>query len=94
MAGDTKLRRYHAAVWDEPIIMTMGHPGRRGLVFADAEPEIKRTLGADAQSLIPAAMRRKIPPALPQMSEHEVLRHYLHLSQETLGMMGINLFGT
>ena len=23
-----------------------------------------------------------------------MLRHYLHLSQETLGMMGVSLFGT
>ena len=28
------------------------------------------------------------------MTEPEVLRHYLHLSQETLGMMGVSLFGT
>ena len=28
------------------------------------------------------------------MSEPDVLRHYLHLSQQTLGMMGISLFGT
>ncbi len=34
------------------------------------------------------------PPALPELSEPEVLRHYLHLSQETLGMMGVSLFGT
>ena len=39
-------------------------------------------------------MRRAAPPALPELSEPEVLRHYLHLSQETLGMMGISLFGT
>ena len=31
---------------------------------------------------------------MPELSEPEVLRHYLHLSQETLGMMGISLFGT
>src|SRR5439155_11118844 len=34
------------------------------------------------------------PPDLPELSEPEVLRHYLHLSQQTLGMMGISLFGT
>ena len=39
-------------------------------------------------------MRRATPPALPELSEPEVLRHYLHLSQETLGMMGVSLFGT
>ena len=39
-------------------------------------------------------MRRETPPSLPELSEFEVQRHYLHLSQMTLGMMGINLFGT
>ena len=39
-------------------------------------------------------MRREAPPALPELSESEVQRHYLHLSQMTLGMMGISLFGT
>src|SRR4051794_31123290 len=89
----TKLRAYHAPVWDEPVIMEMGHPGRRGLVFPQAEPEVREAVG-DAAALVPAGMRRAKPPALPELSEHEVLRHYLHLSQETQGMMGISLFGT
>jgi glycine dehydrogenase subunit 2 len=80
------LRRYHAAVWDEPLVMEMGAPGRRGVVFE--EP------GEDVESLVPVALRRATRPALPELSEPEVLRHYLHLSQETLGMMGISLFGT
>jgi glycine dehydrogenase subunit 2 len=80
------LRRYHAAVWDEPLVLEMGAPGRRGVVFE--EP------GADVEDLVPAALRRATPPALPELSEPEVLRHYLHLSQETLGMMGVSLFGT
>ena len=42
----------------------------------------------------PTAMRRAAPPALPELSEPEVQRHYLHLSQKTLGMMGVSLFGT
>jgi len=85
----TSLRRYHAAVWDEPLIMEMGAPGRRAQRF----PEPESTLG-DIDTLIPAALRRAAPPALPEMSEPDVLRHYLHLSQMTLGMMGISLFGT
>ncbi|MDX6455493.1 MAG: glycine dehydrogenase subunit 2 [Gaiellaceae bacterium] len=80
------LRRYHAAVWDEPLVMEMGAPGRRGVVFE--EP------GEDVESLVPVALRRAARPALPELSEPEVLRHYLHLSQETLGMMGVSLFGT
>jgi glycine dehydrogenase subunit 2 len=43
---------------------------------------------------VPAAARRRTPPTLPELSEFEVQRHYLHLSQQTLGMMGISLFGT
>jgi glycine dehydrogenase subunit 2 len=80
-----KLRRYHSAVWDEPLITEMGAPGRRAQHF----PSHPR--GAD---LVPESMRRGAPAALPELSEPEVLRHYLHLSQETLGMMGISLFGT
>ena len=27
------LRDYHAPVWDEPVVMQLGYPGRRGQVF-------------------------------------------------------------
>ena len=87
------LRRYHSAVWDEPLVMEMGAPGRRGILFPDPEPGILEVVG-DSDSLLPDSMRRKAAANLPELSEPEVLRHYLHLSQETLGMMGISLFGT
>ena len=88
-----QLRRYHAAVWDEPVIMEMGVNGRRGCHFPPAEEAVATSVGA-ADELIPESMQRQTRPALPEMSEPDVLRHYLHLSQETLGMMGISLFGT
>lgn len=93
MSGTPTIPRYHAAVWNEPVVMEMGRPGRRGLMFPAVEPEVAARAGS-AEALIPATMRRKAPPALPEMSEPDVLRHFLHLSQETLGMMGISLFGT
>jgi glycine dehydrogenase subunit 2 len=81
------IRQYHAPVWDEPLIMEMGAPGRRGAVPpAPIDPS--------ASPDIPAGLRRDQPPALPELSEPEVLRHFLHLSQETMGMLGISLFGT
>lgn len=92
MTGKNELRRYHAAVWDEPLVMELGHPGRRGQIFPQAEPAVAK-LGK-ARDLIPAGMDRKQAPHLPELSEPEVQRHYLHLSQETLGMMGVSLFGT
>jgi glycine dehydrogenase subunit 2 len=89
----TALRRYHAAVWDEPLVMELGRPGSRGVEIPPVEPELEAEVG-DAEALVAASMRRDIAPELPELSEPEVLRHYLHLSQETLGMMGISLFGT
>ncbi len=85
------LKRYHAAVWDEPVVMEMGRPGRRGAVFAAPESDAGEVTG---QGLLDERLRRHDRPALPEMSEFEVLNHYLHLSQETLGMIGISLFGT
>ena len=88
MTPTGKLRRYRAAAWDEPVVFDLGHPGRRGLTFARLEQ------GSHATDRVPAAVRRQTTPSLPELSEPEVLRHYLHLAQMTLGMMGISLFGT
>jgi glycine dehydrogenase subunit 2 len=93
MTKDRKLRAYHAPVWDEPVVMELGHTGRRGQVFEAPEERVRAAVGAP-ETLVPPAMRRTEKPALPELSEPEVQRHYLHLSQETLGMMGISLFGT
>lgn len=79
------LRRYHAPVWDEPVIMAMGAPGRRGQLFP---------LAPEGAALVPPALRRAAPPALPENAEPDVLRHYLRLSQQTMGMIGVSLFGT
>lgn len=73
--------------------MELGHAGRRGQVFPAADPAVRKAVG-EAEKLIPAGLARRRPPRLPELSEPEVQRHYLHLSQETLGMMGISLFGT
>jgi len=81
--SDARLAGYHAARWAEPVVLEMKCPGRRGVLFPDAP----------APDLPSGAVRRS-KPDLPEMSEHDVLRHYLHLSQMTLGMMGVSLFGT
>lgn len=86
-------RRYHAAVWSEPLVMELGRPGRRGVVPPASEPAVA-ALAGPLDRLVPEGARRKAPPSLPELSEWEVLRHYLRLSQQTLGMMGVSLFGT
>lgn len=87
----TRLPEFHAAKWDEPVVMELGRPGGRGQHFPAPEDEVTAAVGDD---LIPAAMARKDRPELPEITEFEAQRHYLHLSQMTLGMMGISLFGT
>jgi len=79
-----KLRNFHQAHWDEPVIFELSAKGARGILVPEAEEEIKAEVG-DGISRIPAHLRRKEPPALPELFQAQVLRHYLHLSQATLG---------
>jgi glycine dehydrogenase subunit 2 len=91
MSGEQMIRRYHSVVWNEPIIYEMGQRGTRGHTVPETEEEIKAVVGK-VQSRIPANMRRKQPPNLPELSEPEVMTHYLHLSQQTFGVdSGINV---
>jgi glycine dehydrogenase subunit 2 len=89
---NSHTRRYHAAVWDEPLVMEMGGRGRRGFIPPETEPEILADLVPD--DVVPRELARTRLPNLPELSEFEVQRHYLHLAQETLGMLGVSLFGT
>jgi glycine dehydrogenase subunit 2 len=82
--GKPKLRRFHQARWDEPIIFELHTEGERGIIPPEVEKEIKMEVGHVLTS-IPEKMRRKTPPTLPELSQPRVLRHYLRLSQETLG---------
>jgi glycine dehydrogenase subunit 2 len=79
------LRRYNAHVWDEPLIMNMGSKGERGITIPQAEKETRKTVGS-AQSYVPEGMQRRRDAGLPEISQPHVLRHYLRLSQQTLGM--------
>ncbi|MFH1572485.1 MAG: aminomethyl-transferring glycine dehydrogenase subunit GcvPB [Acidobacteriota bacterium] len=79
-----RLRRFHQARWDEPIIFELSRPGRRGILVPECEPEMQAAVG-DVVSELPEKVRRKAPPRLPEISQPQVLRHYLRLSQENLG---------
>jgi glycine dehydrogenase subunit 2 len=82
--GQPRLRRFHQARWDEPIIFELSRRGRRGILVPPVEEEIRAQVG-DALDGLPAFMRRQEPPALPELSQPQVLRHYVRLSQENLG---------
>ena len=79
-----QTRNYHAARWDEPIISDMGSPGERGVLVDEADPAITGAVG-DPLAKVPGNMRRTQAPPLPELSQVQVLRHYMRLSQMTLG---------
>jgi glycine dehydrogenase subunit 2 len=76
------LRPVHQASWNEPILLEISSPGERGLITPPLEPELA---GDDHLASIPAELRRSSRPSLPEVSQPQTLRHYLRLSQETLG---------
>jgi glycine dehydrogenase subunit 2 len=78
------LRRFHQASWDEPIIFELSTPGERGVLVPMPEPDLREAVG-DVVGALPASVRRQTPAELPELAQMRVLRHYLRLSQETLG---------
>lgn len=86
-----RVRPYRAAAWSEPLIHELGRAGERGVILPAVEDDVRKAVGK-AESLVPKKMRRRAKPGLPELSQPQVLRHWLHLSQMTLGMeMDIDL---
>jgi len=89
----TTATEYHAVSWNEPIIYELSRKGRRASITLGVESEIQTEVGTELQ--IPVQMRRKKAPNLPELSEPQVIRHYLRLSQQTFGVdSGIHIHGT
>lgn len=79
-----KVRTFHQAQWNESIIFELSRKGERGILVPKADEEVEALTGS-VEDLIPSSMLRKTPPALPEISQPRVLRHYTRISQETLG---------
>lgn len=77
-------QRPRQAAWNEPIILEQSNPGERGVLLPAIEHEVA-TLAGDVLASLPAGVIRQKPPGLPEMAQYRVLRHYLRLSQETMG---------
>lgn len=75
---------FHQAKWNEPIIFELHQQGEKGVEVPPVDVEIKEVVG-DGISDLPQSMKRKERVALPEIGQARVLRHYLRLSQETLG---------
>jgi len=76
---------FRQARWNEPVIFALGKNGRRGHALPKVEEEIKQTVG-DISTLLPENMKRKNQPKLPELSEVEVARHFIRLSEMNYGV--------
>jgi glycine dehydrogenase subunit 2 len=76
---------FRQASWGEPLIFNLGRAGRRGFIPPEAEKTVKEAVG-DLEGLIPEKMRRKSSLRLPELSEPEVVRHFLRLSEMNYGV--------
>jgi glycine dehydrogenase subunit 2 len=74
------LAVYRQAVWDEPLLNKLSRKGRVGYSLPPIAPKIVEKTDKLAR-LIPESMIRNEQLQLPEMSEPEILRHYVRLSQ-------------
>ncbi|MHA1201437.1 MAG: aminomethyl-transferring glycine dehydrogenase subunit GcvPB [Candidatus Heimdallarchaeaceae archaeon] len=84
MNKQTRTKNFHQAKWDEPVIYELSNKGERGILFPEIEQEIEDIVG-DGFSKLPESMIRQKAPNLPEIAQMRVLKHYLRLSQQTLG---------
>lgn len=78
-----KLRNFREMKWDDPLIFELSEPGSRSIVLPLPGDDVKKITG-DVGDLIPTSLKRKDKPGLPELSQPQVLRHFMRLSQETM----------
>jgi len=79
------LRKFRQAKWSEPLIFELSREGKRGFKVPCVEEEIRTAVGK-LEDLLPSKILRQRPPGLPQVTESEVVRHYIRLSQMNYGV--------
>ena len=76
--------QFQQARWNEPLLSEIGSPDER--VFVPSAPEAEITAQVpDALSGIPLSFQRTEPPRLPEVAQPQLMRHFMRLSQETMG---------
>jgi len=78
------VKEFHQARWPEPVIFEIGSQDRVGYSFPALNESLRSTI-AD-QYPMPSRLRREVDPDLPELSEVEVMRHFIRLSQMNFGV--------
>lgn len=84
MAKMKVRKNFQQARWNEPMIYELSTPGLRGIIPPVVEDEIEAAAG-DVASALPEGLKRKTSLDLPEVAQKQILQHYIHLSQETMG---------
>lgn len=80
------MMAFKQAQWNEPLIMEKSREGVVGFSLSGDD---------DLHSDVPVELLRKDRPKLPEVSEVDVIRHYVRLSQENYGVdLGIYPLGS
>ena len=80
------LRDYQAPRWNEPLIMEQSVPGERGVLVPLRRGRGHGRGGRSAASTCRPRCAAPRRPTCPRSRSTRLLRHYLRLSQMTLGM--------
>ena len=76
---------YKQTSWHEPLLFQYSNRVRSGHILPKLDQEIVKLVG-DIDTHIQRQMMRKNDLALPNLSEVEVVRHFLRLSQMNYGV--------
>lgn len=81
-----RMKKFHQAKWNEPIIYELSEPGERAVLVPG--PCCGCVSAEEALATLPAGMVRKERANLPEIAQLQLVRHYNHLSQENIGVDG------
>ena len=76
---------FHQAQWDEPALFQLGSKGRKGYVPPAISVEAGKRAG-NVLATLPKNLQRTELLNLPELSEVEVARHFIRLSQMNYGV--------
>ena len=76
---------FKQASWNEKPLMSLEKCAKRGHILPPAEDQIVNAVG-NIRRLIPEHMRRSTEIDLPELSEVEVARHFIRLSEMNYGV--------
>lgn len=72
--------KFHQAKWEEALVFERSRSGAVGYSLPNVSPGVKKALPKPMKAL-PNTLRRLTPPNLPELSEPEVMQHFVRLSQ-------------